>query len=557
MTTLQRVLHWLQRKSARSLRLSGLLGGALGYSLILSPSILPRPGFYLGLLAGLGFTIGYGGGLLAVTIYRALGFERPNKPLYRKIRKVVVIAGALMMAAATVFSGITQNEIRELLGQSPEPSSVLLIVVVAAIVAIATMALSRLVHRMWRKVSQLLSRWIPRRAANLAGLVLVATVGYWMAAGVAGDALLNAADGIYANTNDGTAPGVTQPQLGTRSGSPQSLAPWETLGLQGRSFVAEGPTAQEISQQTGAPALEPIRIYAGLQTADSARERAEIAVAELERTGAFDREILVVAGATGTGWAEPAQLAALEYMWGGDTAFATIQYSYLPSWLSFLVDAERATEAGVELFEAVHAKWAELPEDERPQLISYGLSLGSFAAQAPFAHASDVVHRADGALYVGTPNFTPMWQSTTALRDEGSPQWQPQVRQGKTVRFASQVADLEVPQGQWEEQRVVYLQHASDPVVWWSPDLLFSQPDWLAEPTGPDVTARMRWYPVLTFFQVTIDQFFGVDAPNGHGHNYSAQTVGAWAAVTQPENWDATATAELQQLINELYPLEP
>ena len=92
MTTLQRALRWLQRKSARSLRLSGLLGGALGYCLILSPSILPRPGFYLGLLAGLGFTIGYGGGLLAVTMYRALGFEGPNKPLYRKMRKVVVIA---------------------------------------------------------------------------------------------------------------------------------------------------------------------------------------------------------------------------------------------------------------------------------------------------------------------------------------------------------------------------------------------------------------------------------------------------------------------------------
>lgn len=557
MAALQQALRWLQRKSAQSLRLSGLLGGVLGYSLILSPSILPRPGFYMGLLAGLGFTIGYGAGLLAVTLYRTLGFHRPGSKLYRKLRKAVVVGGALLMAGATVFAGVTQNEIRQLLGQTPEPSSVILIVVVAVVVAAVTMMLSRLIHRLWRRVSELLSRWVPRRAANLLGLVLVGTIGYWMAAGVAGDALLDAADGIYANANNGTAAGVVQPQLETRSGSPQSLAPWETLGLQGRSFVAEGPTAQDITQHTGAAAQEPIRVYAGLQTADTARERAEIAVAELERTGAFDREILVVAGATGTGWAEPAQLAALEYMWGGDTAFVTIQYSYLPSWLSFLVDAERATEAGVELFEAVHATWSQLPEDERPKLISYGLSLGSFAAQAPFAHASDVVHRADGALYVGTPNFTPMWQSTTTLRDTGSPQWQPQVRQGKTVRFASQIADLEVPQGQWEDRRVVYLQHASDPVVWWSPDLLFSQPDWLAEPAGPDVTPRMRWYPVLTFLQVTIDQFFGVDAPNGHGHNYSAQTVGAWAAVTQPENWDAAATAELQQLINERYPLEP
>ncbi len=274
-------------------------------------------------------------------------------------------------------------------------------------------------------------------------------------------------------------------------------------------------------------------------------------VAELERTGAFDRSVLVVAGATGTGWTEPQQMAAVEYLWGGDTAIATIQYSFLPSWLSFLVDADRAADAGRELFDAVYARWSELPEDDRPQLVSYGLSLGSFAAQAPFCSQGDLTTRVDGALYVGTPSFTSLWQTISAGRDAGSPQWQPVIDDGATVRFGSAPTDLAEPTATWGSPRVVYLQHASDPVVWWSWDLLTREPDWLAEARGPDVSDRVRWFPVITFLQVTVDQFFGVGVPDGHGHNYASQIVGAWADVTQPPGWSQDRLDDLQDVIDE------
>jgi uncharacterized membrane protein len=52
---------------------------------------------------------------------------------------------------------------------------------------------------------------------------------------------------------------------------------------------------------------------------------------------------------------------------------------------------------------------------------------------------------------------------------------------------------------------VLFLQHASDPIVWWSPYLLFSQPDWLVEPPGADRTVSMRWYPIITLWQVSAD----------------------------------------------------
>ena len=54
-----------------------------------------------------------------------------------------------------------------------------------------------------------------------------------------------------------------------RSGSPRSFAPWDTLGFQGRNFVSTGPDAAELSRINGKPAKEPIRVYAGLQTADT------------------------------------------------------------------------------------------------------------------------------------------------------------------------------------------------------------------------------------------------------------------------------------------------
>ena len=68
-------------------------------------------------------------------------------------------------------------------------------------------------------------------------------------------------------------------------------------------------------------------------------------------------------------------------------------------------------------------------------------------------------------------------------RDPRTPEVEPRYDNGRTVRFsqgndASQIAaDTGVP---WEGTRVLFLQHASDPVVLLSPDLLFSRPDWLA-----------------------------------------------------------------------------
>jgi uncharacterized membrane protein len=322
------------------------------------------------------------------------------------------------------------------------------------------------------------------------------------------------------------------------------------LGKQGRSFVGRGPTQAQIGAFDGTQAKEPIRVYAGLDSAPSDQARADLAVKELDRTGAWSRAVLVVATPTGTGWLEPQSVDSLEYEYNGDTAIVSMQYSYLPSWISQLVDKTRATESGKTLSTAVWDRWSQLPAATRPRLIAYGLSLGSYGGQAAFGSVTDVKATTDGALFLGTPNDTALWSDITAHRDAASPDWQPIYGDGATVRFAASTSDLGRPATTWTEPRMLYLQHASDPVVWWSPKLFLHEPDWLKEPRGPDVSPSMRWFPVVTFAQVSVDQFVGTLPPNGHGHNYGNMIVAAWAAVLSPPGWTDAKTASLQKIID-------
>jgi len=529
----------------------GLVFALLFIGLALTPSLLPRPWLFIGIIAGVAGTIGYALGTFLSWVIRSLIHRELPLGIKRIAWWTLAVLGTMWFIAAVIVGGRWQNQVRVLVGEPEDPAvNLLVIALITFVVAALLMLIARSIRRLNRWINRQLARIVPTRVAATAGFVIVALFLYWIATGLLVSSFITWADTTYAAANDGTRAGVSQPIAAERSGSPNSLASWESLGFQGRNFVGRGPTPNEISTVTGKPALEPIRVYVGVDTADTAQERAEIAVKELERTGAFNRSVLVVAGATGTGWLEPQSADAIEYMWGGDTAIATIQYSFLPSWISFLVDQDRATEAGQALFEAVYEKWSMMSETTRPKLITYGLSLGSFAAQAAFGGVQDMATRTDGALFQGTPNFSEPWATVQERRDAGSPEWQPIYQEGQTVRFAAAEGDLAKPGGPWQQPRVVFMQHASDPVVWWSYDLLLTEPDWLKEPRGSDVSPETRWFPLITFLQVTVDQFFGVSVPVGHGHNYSNTIVYAWGNVVPPPEWNAAKADELQTLIN-------
>ncbi len=529
----------------------GLLVALILFCVSLLPSLLPRPGLYQGLISGINVAIGYGLGTLASKAWRWLGlWELPKKA--KSIAWSLLVALGPVFAISLLFIGAAwQNEVRQLVGEQAESGTHLFrILLITALVFLLLVSAARGIRKLSKVLRRFSEKWLPRRAAIGLSVVVVTVFLYWLISGVLVGSFVDFSNSFYGKKNNTTPVGIAQPTSPYRSGSPQSLVPWSTIGYQGQAFVARGPNQQQIKDFTGGQPMEQIRVYAGINSANDAKSRAELAVKELERTGAFSRKVLIVATATGTGWLEPQSVDSIEYMYGGDSAIVSQQYSYLPSWISFLVDKQNATEAGQALFNAVYSKWATLPVDQRPKLIPYGLSLGSFGGQSAFGGASQLQFLTDGALYMGTPSDTALWGTIANTRDVGSPEWQPVYQNSKNIRFAAANDTILSNQNTWQKPRTLYMQHASDPVVWFSFDLLFNEPDWLKETRGPDVSPKMRWYPIVTFFQVTVDQFFGVTVPNGHGHNYGNTIANAWAAVAAPQGWTQDKSDALQIIIN-------
>ena len=209
----------------------------------------------------------------------------------------------------------------------------------------------------------------------------------------------------------------------------------------------------------------------GWSAAATPAERATLAVAELRALGGFDRGAIAVAGTTGSGWIDPLAADALEYATHGDVATVSTQYSYLPSWLSFLVDRSRAASNAEQLITALRVELDGMPADSRPELYVYGESLGAFSTGNAFTSVEDMSTTTDGALLIGPPSFDATWQKVVAGRESGSPAWKPIYGDGALVRVATTDADLTDQTLTWlTDNPIIYLTHASDPIVAWTAD---------------------------------------------------------------------------------------
>ena len=378
---------------------------------------------------------------------------------------------------------------------------------------------------------------------------------YLVVSGLLLQGFVNVMNSAYSLRDTMTAEGIHKPATSLRSGGPGSLIGWDSLGWQGRNFIGKGPSVSDIAKFTGHPATEPIRIYAGLASADGAEAQAALAVRDLQRAGGFQRKNLLVVTTTGSGWVDPALVDSFEYLSGGDCATVAIQYSYLPSWISYLVDQSKALAAGRALFDAVYGAWAKLPADHRPRLFVAGESLGSFGGEAAFTGENDIANRTTGALFAGPPNFNALFRQFSDHRDPGSPEVQPVYQDGRIVRFANDPATAIPPQGQpWDGTRVLYLMHPSDPIVWWSPHLIWSEPDWISETPGKDVLKSIIWLPFLTFWQVTADLPFatGVPEATATGTRPNTSTGGMPSCgppALPPRTWPASGRSSRTEVI--------
>ena len=530
--------------------LPGAWGALIAGCLSFTPSLLPRSGIVQGLIWGITAAIGYGLGVLAAWIWRAFADRDPRDPR-RRSWPVFFISAAVLVVASFGLGQYWQHEIRKLTGVTEY--NVWLVVaspLVAALIFCLLLLIGRSLRGLYRWLARLLSRWIGGRGARAVGWIVVAGLAYLVVTGLLLQGFLNVMNSAYSVRDTKTAEGVHQPTTGLRSGGPGSVIPWDTLGWQGRNFIGKGPSAGDIGKFTGRPAMEPIRVYSGLASASDAEARAALAVRDLERAGGFQRKNLLVVTTTGSGWVDPALSDSFEYLSDGDSAIVAIQYSYLPSWISYLVDQSKAREAGRALFDAVYGPWSQLPQGQRPRLYVAGESLGSFGGETAFSGEQSLANLTDGALFAGPPNFNTLFREFSDHRDAGSPEVQPVYHDGRIVRFADDATADIPPDGQpWPASRVVYMMHPSDPIVWWSPHLIFSEPDWISEPPGKDVLKGMFWMPFVTFWQVTADLPFATGVPAGHGHKYTSEYVDGWNAVMQPAGITPQDLTDLRKII--------
>ena len=521
------------------------------FALSLEPSLLPRSGVFQGIVSGTSVMIGYGLGVLAQWVWGFLELPRPQSRLSRVIARTAalgVVLGIMTLSAVWRHVG-WQNEVRATFGMDPvRPTVWVTIVIVTILLGSAILVAARSIRAALRLLVRLFNRRLPHRLSILLGTTALLFISWWVFTGVMVSGAFAAANQVFSVRDADTAPGVVQPASPLRSGGPGSLVAWDTLGKQGRSFVAGGPTVATLDAFSGGGAVEPIRVYAGLESADTLQERALLVLDELKRTGAFEREILVVATTTGTGWLDPNAMDPLEYLYNGDTAIAGLQYSYLPSSLSLLADQEVVKETSRVVFDIIHDHWSTLPASTRPRIYLFGMSLGSLGVESVLSTLSIINAPIDGALLVGPPFLNPLHSDIVADRDPGSPPWLPIYENGRTVRFTTEQNALDIPTAHWGRTRVVYLQHASDPIVFFSTDLAFRRPEWLATGRrGPEIPSRMTWVPLVTMAQVAADIVTARSVPVGFGHVYSpAAYIDAWVGVTDPPGWAASDTERLK-----------
>jgi uncharacterized membrane protein len=535
----------------RSLSAGGLVLGTLFFVASLTPTLVPRTYLTQGVLSGACFAVGYGIGAAWRWLWAHLELPEPRERLLIILKIAVATVCAVFAILFLWWAADWQNSIRHLMQLEPVTSAHPFEVCFIAIVTfVLLVALARLFKKISRLISERSRRFVPRRVSNVIGFAVAILLFWAIANGVLFRYALHVADSSFATFDALIEPDRPQPESPLKTGSLASLVGWEELGRAGREFIAAGPTAAEISAFTHADALEPIRVYVGLRAADTADERARLALEEMKRVGAFKRSTLVVITPTGTGWIDPASMDTLEYLSHGDVASVALQYSYLSSPLSLLVEPDYASEAARALFVAVYEYWTTLPHDRRPKLYLHGLSLGAMNSEKSVELFEILGDPIQGALWSGSPFTSRYWRRITDHRNPGSPAWLPQFRDGSFVRFMNQHGATVPADAPWGPVRIVYLQYASDPVTFFDYRDFYRRPAWMDAPRGPDVSPELRWYPVVTMLQLALDMAVATTTPMGYGHVFAPEHyVDGWLAVTDAQGWSADRIAQLKQYL--------
>jgi uncharacterized membrane protein len=305
------------------------------------------------------------------------------------------------------------------------------------------------------------------------------------------------------------------------SGSGHSAVDYSLLGREGARFVNSVTTAAHAEKLGVKRTHDPIRVFVSVANADSVSARVSLAMSELIRNKAFDREYLLIQAPAGSGYSNSTPVDVMELLSGGNCAAVSVSYGLLPSFLS-LTRVRLAGETQLELLNAIdHELTGRRNKGKHvPKILLYGESLGARVQQFAIPlGSSDLdkysVHR---ALWVGTPGGR---IADTFHRFCAS--------ESITVDRPEQIPTN-------TDNRVWFLEHDGDPVVRFRPDLAWAQPDWLNPelPLGRNIPAEMTWTMGVTWATVLVDTIFATTVKPGDfqslGHDYRAD-LGAVATA--------------------------
>ena len=300
------------------------------------------------------------------------------------------------------------------------------------------------------------------------------------------------------------------------TGGPGSAWQFEDLGREGRRFVSQAHTFEELEAVLGAPAQDPVRAFVPLSalTGDPEKDAATV-VDELDRVGGFEKSHLVLAAPTGDGYVSYVQTETVEMLTAGDCATVAVPYANVPSAVAF-PRRRRAAAAYSVYARAIAERAAET--NPRTRLYTFGESLGSIVALDAFG--PDVVDELTeigfhGGLYVGVPIFS---ETDRALRPV-----HPDVRARRGLQYATgRDQALDSIPGH------LNLTHPTDPVGIADPSVIVRHPvDYWGRPTG-------LFVPLVSFLIELADVKNAMNLRPGDftpspGHDYRYDTAAAVA----------------------------
>lgn len=412
----------------------------------LAPSLLPRPPIMQGVVTGVLAAFAYA---LAVLGARVISRNVPERQPRESAQVLALLFSAVVVSWAMIAADHWQDGLRLSMGMpTVGPAHWAQTTACGALTFLVLFGAGTGLGRLARRVGRL----------GAVTAIVIAVVGAQVIGPAAGKMLSQS----YSESNSVIEASVDRPLV---VGSDGSTVGWETLGREGRRFVAAGEHSPGI------------RTYVGLNSANDTNTRAALAVSELDQAGGFDKSAVVVAVPTGSGWIDDNAASGIEQRFGGDVAIVGLQYSFAPSWVTFLFARGAADESATALLSAVTEHVSNMPADRRPDIYLYGQSLGSVGGSAALAD-SDARRLVCGTLWAGPPAGSVNTDGATVLAN------------------------------------------TSDPVVWWSPKLITTPPDLeSADRDAPIPT----WLPGISFVQTSIDLLTALNVPPGHGHRYGTE----------------------------------